>query len=173
MSSGLSAREQLLFDLTLAMREVSGQGVLFSELVAAKVGVHSTDLECLDIIMMRGPTTAGALAAATGLTSGAITAVVDRLERAGLVRRQRDAEDRRKVFITTTPIVDRDVVPYSEPMRAAVLAVLERYRDADLKLLLGILQAAATAAAAAIAEVGGMEPLKVPRTRGARAASAP
>src|SRR5260370_19239740 len=74
--------------LNAAMRDVSGQGVLYSQAVAERLGMNSTDLECLDHIS-RGPLTAGRLAELTGLTTGAITGVIDRLERAGLARRQR------------------------------------------------------------------------------------
>ncbi len=73
------------------------QSVLVSSAVAERVGLSSSDLECLDFIVMgnSGAVTPGDLATATGLTSGAITGVVDRLERGGFVRREADAADRR------------------------------------------------------------------------------
>src|SRR5260370_7206883 len=67
--------------LNAAMRDVSGQGVLYSQAVAERLGMNSTDLECLDHIS-RGPLTAGRLAELTGLTTGAITGVIDPLQRA-------------------------------------------------------------------------------------------
>jgi DNA-binding MarR family transcriptional regulator len=78
---------------------VGAQAVLISDLVAARVGLNSSDLECLDLLYLAGATTAGRLAAHTGLTSGATTAVIDRLERAGFVHRRRDRSDRRLVFV--------------------------------------------------------------------------
>jgi hypothetical protein len=59
------------------MCDASGQGVMYSQAVAQRLGINSTDLECLDHIVLRGPLTAGALAEATGLTTGAITGVID------------------------------------------------------------------------------------------------
>ncbi|HEY6762085.1 MAG TPA: MarR family transcriptional regulator [Baekduia sp.] len=75
----------------------------FDALAAQELGVNQTDLHCLNIVESRGGVTAGALATEAGLTTGAITGVIDRLERAGYVRRERDAEDRRRVAIVVTP----------------------------------------------------------------------
>ena len=77
--------------------------MIFGQTVANTVGISGSDLECLDFLNLEGRVTAGRLAEVTGLTTGAITGVVDRLEKAGLVRRERDPDDRRKVFIATVP----------------------------------------------------------------------
>ena len=97
------ARAALLQELEEAMRRSSAQGVLFGQTVANVAGISGSDLECLDFLNLEGRVTAGRLAEVTGLTTGAITGVVDRLEKAGLVRRERDEADRRKVFIATVP----------------------------------------------------------------------
>src|SRR3974377_2038020 len=89
MSSKTKKRRQLEAALNAAMRDASGQGVLYSQAVAGRLGMNSTDLECLDHIL-RGPVTAGRLASLTGLTTGAITGVIDRVERGGVVQRQRE-----------------------------------------------------------------------------------
>src|ERR1700758_3833969 len=83
------------------MRRSSAQGVLFGQAVANVAGISGSDLECLDFLNLEGRVTAGRLAEVTGLTTGAITGVVGRLGKAGLVRRERDEADRRKVFIVT------------------------------------------------------------------------
>jgi len=75
----------------------------FDNLAAARLGVNLTDLHCLNIIESRGGVTAGELATEAGLSSGAITGVIDRLERVGYAERERDANDRRRVAITVTP----------------------------------------------------------------------
>src|SRR5712672_4038437 len=90
-------------ELENALRRSSAQGVIFGQTVAGRLGISSSDLECLDFLNLEGRVTAGRLAEVTGLTTGAITGVVDRLEKAGLVRRERDDHDRRKVFIATVP----------------------------------------------------------------------
>src|ERR1700691_628401 len=92
-----------MLELEHAMRRSSAQGVLFGQTVANRVGLSNSDMECLDFLILEGRVTAGRLAEVTGLTTGAITGVVDRLERAGLVRRERDDNDRRKGFIGTAP----------------------------------------------------------------------
>src|SRR5258708_28193227 len=88
MSTKTKRRRELEAALNAAMRDVSGQGVLYSQAVAERLGMNSTDLECLDHIS-RGPLTAGRLAELTGLTTGAITGVIDRLQRARPAPRER------------------------------------------------------------------------------------
>lgn len=124
------------------MRETSALGVLFSHTVAGRLGIASSDLECLDIVVLRGPVTAGELATATGLTTGAITGVIDRLEQAGFVRRTRDTADRRKVLVAAQPSVMRRVGPWFQSLAAAMEATLAGYSDAELKLLTDFYQRA-------------------------------
>jgi DNA-binding MarR family transcriptional regulator len=145
-------RQELVAALNAAMRDVSGQGVLYSQAVAAHLGMNSTDLECLDQIV-RSPVTAGALAEATGLTTGAITGVIDRLERAGLARRQSDPSDRRKILVRALPAVAERIVPLYEPMERAAMAALLRYKDSELALVLDFLNGAREAALVAMAEL--------------------
>ena len=129
-------RQQLIDALMQAMRRTSAQGVLFSHLVAGKVGISSSDLECLDIIFLARRATAGELARATGLTTGAITGVADRLERAGLVRRVRDAADRRKVWLEVLPRAERQIAPWFQSLGSAMDRVLRDYDTPSLTLLL-------------------------------------
>jgi len=131
-SSSSTGREALVQALNLAMREASGLGVLYSQAVAQRLGVTPVDIECLDLVLLRGSVTAGALAEATGLTTGAITGVIDRLERAGLVRRGRDADDRRKVMVRGLPAAEARAVPLYEPMGRAAMDGLADYDEAEL-----------------------------------------
>src|SRR6266566_3047321 len=138
MKSALSrpkARAALMEELEHAMRRSSAQGVIFGQTVANSVGISGSDLECLDFLNLEGRVTAGRLAEVTGLTTGAITGVVDRLEKAGLVRRERDADDRRKVFIRTVPENVAKIGRFYEHMQRAILKDWESYTDAELKLL--------------------------------------
>ena len=136
MSGERLGREALLVALEQAMRKSTAQGVLFSQAVAARLGITSSDLECLDTICLNGRVTAGELAAATGLTTGAITGVIDRLEQAGFARRERDATDRRKVFVCPLPAVERRVAPLYRSLQQTVAAELASYADKELALLL-------------------------------------
>lgn len=147
------SRDELARALNRAMRDASARGVLYSEAVAQRIGVNSTDLECLDFIALRGPLTAGEIAAAAGLTTGAITGVIDRLEKAGLARRERDKDDRRKVLVRLLPAVERRVVPLFQPMERAAASALAAYTDEELALLLDFIERAGAAAATALAEL--------------------
>ena len=138
MSSKTKKRQQLEAALNTAMRDASGQGVLYSQSVAGRLGMNSTDLECLDHIL-RGPVTAGRLAELTGLTTGAITGVIDRLERIGLARRESDPDDRRKTVVRALPTVLERIAPLFEPMERAAMGVLSKYRDDELALILNFL----------------------------------
>ncbi len=90
------------------------EGILFHQAIANLAGVSVTDLKCLDYVDRVGDVTAGDLARLTGLTTGAITAAIDRLEKAGLARRERSETDRRKVFIRLcqSPTMAR-IAPFS------------------------------------------------------------
>ena len=130
------ARAALLQELEEAMRRSSAQGVLFGQTVANVAGISGSDLECLDFLNLEGRVTAGRLAEVTGLTTGAITGVVDRLEKAGLVRRERDEADRRKVFIVVVPETVARIGQFYVPMQQAMHKVWNGYSDEELRLLL-------------------------------------
>jgi DNA-binding MarR family transcriptional regulator len=172
MSSRRKSRQELVTALNAAMRDASGQGVLYSQAVAERLGMNSTDLECLDHVL-RGPVTAGTLAEATGLTTGAITGVIDRLERAGFARRERDPGDRRKILVRALPAVGERVAPMFAPMERAAMAALSRYRDDELALLLDFLTRARDASLAAMAELRSLAPPQPRRKPRRRAGLAP
>jgi len=139
MKSTLSrpkARAALMQELEHAMRRSSALGVIFGQTVASRAGISSSDLECLDFLNLEGRVTAGRLDEVTGLTTGAITGVVDRLEKAGLVRRERDETDRRKVFIVTVPENVASIGRFYVPMQQAMQKVCSTYSDAELRLLI-------------------------------------
>jgi DNA-binding MarR family transcriptional regulator len=91
---------------------------LFDSTVMERAGINRTDWRCLDILGTRGPMTAGQLAEAVRVTTGAVTGVLDRLETAGLVRRVRDTQDRRKVIVEVTDEVTRLGGPVYDPLVA-------------------------------------------------------
>ena len=130
------ARAALLRELEHAVRRSSAQGVIYGQAVASVAGISGSDMDCLDILNLEGRVTAGRLAEVTGLTTGAITGVVDRLEKAGFVRRERDATDRRKVFIAPVSENIAKIGRLYEPMRQAMLKTWGGYSDAELGLLL-------------------------------------
>src|SRR6266403_6256430 len=127
------SRAALVQELENAMWKSSAQGTIFSQTVADRAGISNSDMECVDFLNVEGRMTAGRLAELTGLTTGAITGVVDRMEKAGLVRRERDEGDRRKVFIAIVPEALAKIVRFYEPLQRAVTRDWEGYTDAELK----------------------------------------
>jgi DNA-binding MarR family transcriptional regulator len=97
------AKRDLIDELVSEFRVSGNQDSAFDNLAAARLGVNRTDLHCLNIIENSGGLTAGELADEAGLTTGAVTGVIDRLERAGYARRVSDPADRRRVKLEVTP----------------------------------------------------------------------
>ena len=97
------SKRELVDELLREFRVSGNQDSAFDKLAAAELGVNETDLHCLNIIENAGGLTAGELAVQAGLTTGAVTGVVDRLEAAGLARRVADPTDRRRVKVEVTP----------------------------------------------------------------------
>jgi DNA-binding MarR family transcriptional regulator len=95
-----STRQAAIAQMGVVMRDFMARAVLFQDAVARSVSLNSSDLQTVGLLLSHGPTTPGDLAQRTGLTAGgAITAVIDRLERAGYVSRRRDQSDRRRVLV--------------------------------------------------------------------------
>ena len=140
-------RPQLLQELDETLRKVGAQSVLISDLVATRVGLNSTDLECLDLLYLAGVTTAGTLSRHTGLTTGATTAVIDRLERAGFVRRRRDTEDRRCVLVEVMPSSADRIKPLYALLASRLAQLNKQYDDRELAIVVDYLSRALDAGA--------------------------
>jgi DNA-binding MarR family transcriptional regulator len=109
----------------------------FDEVAREKLGVNRTDLRCLNIVENEGPLNASRLAELSGLTSAAVTAVLDRLERAGYARRVRGHEDRRQVLVEVTPLLAERATPIWGPLGEEASAVLMRMSNEELESLMG------------------------------------
>lgn len=125
-------KAQTALRLTTALRIASAQSLLISQAVAAKIGLNTTDLECLDIIQTGQLVSAGEIAKKTGLTTGAVTTLLDRLEKAGYVKRQADPNDRRRVMIAIRPERLQPLADVYAPLQAAMEALYRDYPEADL-----------------------------------------
>lgn len=126
--------------LDTALRVASGQSVVHSSTIAERAKINSTDMECLDILAMVGPMPAGRLAEITGLTTGAITGIVDRLEARGYVRREKDPSDRRRVIIQ--PLIEKALADFGHlfaPLQESMTRLYARYSDEELALILDFL----------------------------------
>jgi DNA-binding MarR family transcriptional regulator len=98
-------------------------------------GLNRTDLRCMSLLFIQGPMTAGQLAEATDLSPGAMTTVLDRLERAGLAHRLADPEDRRRVLVDITPDARDQGERLYGPIRDEGVATLQRYSEDELRLI--------------------------------------
>lgn len=137
MSRGMkSAAVQALLD---EARALSGDFDGLSQAVAERTGLNPTDLLAMDLISRNEGVTAGQLAERLQLTSGAITGLIDRLERAGFARRAADPKDRRRVLVVRTPKEQRIGDLYVS-LALALRRSAERYSDKDLALLTDFLR---------------------------------
>ena len=158
------ARDGLLKALDEALRTVSAQSVLISDMVATRVGLCSTDLECLDLLYLSGPTTAGRLAAHSGLTTGAMTAVLDRLERAGYARRRRDPADRRRVLVEALPRGIKTIEPFYAGLAGTMAELAAKYDDKQITTVVDYMTRALAIGAAHVTWLQTQPPI---RSRGA------
>ncbi len=138
MSSDVGGNKaELVARLILEMRETSTVTIMFHQAIADRLGMNVTDHKCAGILAQSGPITAGELAKRTGLTTGAITGVIDRLEQAGFARRIRDSNDRRRVFIEADlKRIERKIVPLFDSMAHAAARLCDRYTAQELTLIL-------------------------------------
>jgi DNA-binding MarR family transcriptional regulator len=118
----------------MAAERSATDGILFHQAVADRVGLHSSDLRCLGIVRQFERVTPGELSDRTGLTTGAVTRMLDRLERAGYVRREHDKGDRRRVVIQPVPRKMSSLAPHYRGMAKGWADLLRRYSDQELAL---------------------------------------
>ncbi|WP_339324205.1 MarR family transcriptional regulator [Paenibacillus sp. FSL W8-0194] len=135
------SRKQIIHILSEELRDNSTATILFHEAIAAKLGLNSTDHKCLDVILKNQPLTAGQLSALTGLTTGAVTGVLNRLEQAGYVSRVQDPQDKRRVVICIDQEkAAKDIVPLFETFGKDLDQMLSRYDDAELENILDFIR---------------------------------
>jgi len=128
-------KRELYEELIDEVRRSQNATARFDNAVADAVGLNRTDTSCVDVIHREGRVTAGRLAEQTGLSSGAMTTALDRLERAGFARRVRDPGDRRRVLVELTPKAAEMQQFYSEHAAYAE-RLYQRHTIEQLELLL-------------------------------------
>ena len=119
-----------------AGRRLSCETIMFHQSVADRLGLNVTDHKCLDYLLLNGPRTAGELAQMTSLTTGAITAVVDRLEKTGFVNRQPDPTDRRRVIVQ--PVYENltQIGSLFDDLATRMRTLAERYTKSELDVII-------------------------------------
>jgi DNA-binding MarR family transcriptional regulator len=137
-------RAQLLQTLSDEARQFSTATVMLHAAIAERLGLNITDHKAADLLIRQGPMTAGEMAGLTGLTTGAVTGIIDRLEAAGFARRERDPDDRRRVIvrIAMKPNIERRVGQLFGPLSVAMAELAESYSDKDLAMILEFMKRA-------------------------------
>jgi DNA-binding MarR family transcriptional regulator len=123
-------------------REFITAVVVFHDSVGRLLGVTAVERKCLDILARKGPMTAGAISEHTGLTSGAVTGLIDRLRTAGYVDRAVDPQDRRRVLVSLRPDTRlNQVLPQVfGPLGADMAAVTSHYSQPELEVIADFLR---------------------------------
>lgn len=110
---------------------------LFNQAVADHLRLHPTDVQCLNLLSLEdGPVTTGRVAELTGLTTGSATRLVDRLEKAGYVTRERDTEDRRRVLVALVPGRMAELAALWRKLNGTWGTMFDVYSDAEVALLI-------------------------------------
>lgn len=135
-----ASQDEAIARLTTILRRMGAASALHSQAVAKRAGLASVDLECLDMILLAGPVTAGQIMEHTKLTSGAVTGLVDRLSRKGYVERAADPQDRRKVIVRIVPEAIRPLMELFGPMAERSAALMRQYSAEELELIAGFIE---------------------------------
>lgn len=124
-------------DPTLLGREFASAMVNFHAATGKLLGLSASERKCMDTLRVLGPVTAGTIAEHTGLTTGAVTGLVDRLEKAGYAKRSRDPHDRRKVLVELVPNEQVNALTAAVfiPFGADMTELAARYNAAELQAI--------------------------------------
>jgi DNA-binding MarR family transcriptional regulator len=131
-------KEETIQAVNEKFTEMSTETILFHQAVADVLGLHITDHKCMHFIHRYGAMPAGKLAELTGLTTGAVTGIIDRLEEAGYVRRTDDSKDRRRTIVepVRNKKLERKIEMIFIPLHKRMYKLLSSYSDSELAFLL-------------------------------------
>ena len=118
-----------------AGRENGMRAIIFQQTVAQLLDLNATDMKCLDVIATQGPASPTQLAKLTGLSTGAVTVLIDRLENAKLIERKPDPSDRRRTLLIPTARARQKAAPLYCSMGKAIFELASKYSDQELELL--------------------------------------
>ena len=138
-------------------RRVSTQTVFLHQAIAQTFGLNATDTKCVDLILTHpsGSVSAGQLSDMTGLTTGAITHILDRLEKREIIARVRDIKDRRRVFVRVNLNSLAPLLPQYEAIGKAYVDLVDQYSDEELQLICDYMDKASALATQQLAKMSG------------------
>ena len=121
------------------IRRFIAGAILQNQKIADEVGLHLTDMQCINVLELAGPTTPGDLARSTGLTTGGVTVMLDRLEKAGYVKREPNPQDRRSLLVRINPKKLEKMNLYYGEINRQLGVLLEGTSEADLRTVVDFL----------------------------------
>lgn len=124
----------------IAVREYGIHLTLFRNTVSEWAGLNVTDMECLRLLFLKGIATPSELARHTGLTSGATTAMLDRLEKAGLIERRPNPDDRRGILVTPAKSGAEKAASWFESARKAQDELISSYSEEELEIIADVFE---------------------------------
>ena len=133
MALSTKNRPALHASLVGQIRHFIAGSILFNQKVADRFGLHLTDMQCINLLDLLGPVTPGKLADCTGLTSGGVTVMLDRLEKAGFVKREPNPNDRRSVLVRVNPRKMQKINGLYEGINDQFEAFLSETPEAELQ----------------------------------------
>jgi DNA-binding MarR family transcriptional regulator len=142
-------RRRATVGIRTALRELSLQLTLLNRQVSARVSLKDIDFDCLDLIDQHGPLSPTALGRLANLHPATVTGILDRLERAGWIARERDPSDRRAVHVRALRDRNGELLALYAGMNSAIDTICADYTDAELALLTDFLARATSAGRAA------------------------
>ncbi|GAA0572721.1 MarR family transcriptional regulator [Paractinoplanes ferrugineus] len=149
MSSVLSGeaddRRGLTTQIKAALRDLRNELSILNRQVSARIAVKDGDLDCLDLITRHGPLSPSGLARLAGVHPATLTGILDRLERAGWVARERDVQDRRAVLVRALPQRSREVFHLYAGMNSALDEICAGYDQSQLEVVADFMRRAADA----------------------------
>jgi MarR family transcriptional regulator, organic hydroperoxide resistance regulator len=128
-------RHALRESLINEMRRFLADGILFNQQLADRLGINATDYQILNLLGLYGPATPSDLARLSGLSSGGMTVVIDRLEKAYYIERERNPRDRRSVIVRFVTARQKKLAAYYKPILTRMDKVLASYNEKDLSLI--------------------------------------
>ncbi|MEV4369071.1 MarR family transcriptional regulator [Nonomuraea sp. NPDC049637] len=136
------SKRAVIGEIAMELRQLQQSFDAFDEAAAARLGLNRTDLRCLDVVLAEGPVAAGALSLALKLSPAAVTTVIDRLERAGMVTRAPDPGNRRRVLVAATDAARAAEAEIFVPVGQAGARALAGYGQDELAVILDFLRTA-------------------------------
>src|SRR5215217_4116490 len=134
-------REELLRELGEENRKSTAESMFLLQAVAERSGMSLTDLQCITILTSTGPITAGRLAEEMGLTTGSVTGVIDRMERAGYVRREKDPDDARRLIVRpVSETLERAGAGFFASQGRVLEELMSEYDERELALFLDLMR---------------------------------